>query len=88
MPRKRTIEELKEQDFLKMSELAEFNDVRYSTVKYYAELGILPFEQQGQRLARYYPRAEASKRLQEILKLRDKGRSVSDIVARYKEQTS
>jgi len=35
--RKRTIEEIKKRDFLKMSELAELCGVRYSTIKFYAE---------------------------------------------------
>jgi len=78
--RKRTIEEIKQKDFLKMSELAELCGVRYSTIKFYAELGLLPFEQQGKRLAKYYPAKEASQRLKEILKLRDKGQSIPDII--------
>ena len=80
MPRKRTIEEIKKRELLKMSELAELNGVRYSTIKFYSELGLLPFEQYGKRLAKYYPAKEASQRLKEILKLRDKGRSIPDII--------
>lgn len=80
MPRKRTLDEIKKRDFLKMSELAELNNVRYSTIKYYSELGLLPFEQQGKRLAKYYPTKEASQRLKEILRLRDKGQTIPDII--------
>ena len=78
--RKRTIKEIKDRKFLKMSELAELNGVRYSTIKYYSELGLLPYEQQGDRLAKYYPAKEASKRLQEILSLRAKGKTIPDII--------
>lgn len=78
--RKRTIEEIKKKEFLKMSELAELNGVRYSTIKFYAELGLLPYEQRGKRLAKYYPAKEASKRLKEILKLRKKGQSITNII--------
>ena len=78
--RKRTIDEIKKREFLKMSELAELNGVRYSTIKFYCELGLLPFEQQGKRLAKYYPTKEASKRLKEILKLREKGETIPDII--------
>jgi len=81
MPTKRTVEQVKERDFLRMSELAELNGVRYSTVKYYAELGLLPFEQKGQRLAKYYPRVEASKRLKEIIRLREQGKTVPEVIA-------
>jgi len=78
--RKRTIDEIKKREFLKMSELAELNGVRYSTVKFYTELGLLPFEQKGERLAKYYPAKEASKRLKEILKLRENGKTIPDII--------
>jgi len=78
--RKRTIDEIKKREFLKMSELAELNGVRYSTIKFYSELGLLPFEQQGKRLAKYYPAKEASQRLKEILRLRDRGKTIPDII--------
>ena len=78
--RKRTIEEIKKRDFLKMSELAELCGVRYSTIKFYAELGLLPYEQQGKRLAKYYPAKEASQRLKEILRLKEKGKSIGEII--------
>jgi len=81
MQRKRTMAEIKKRDFLKMSELAELNNVRYSTIKFYAELGLLPFKQQGKRLAKYYPAKEASQRLKEILRLRDKGQSVGEVIS-------
>jgi len=83
MQRKRTIEEIKKRDFLKMSELAELCGVRYSTIKFYSELGLLPYEQQGERLAKYYPAKEASKRVREILRLRDKGKSIPEIISLF-----
>ena len=79
--RKRTIDEIKKREFLKMNELAELNGVRYSTIKYYSELGLLPFEQRGKRLAKYYPAKEASKRLKEILRLKEKGKSIGEIIS-------
>ena len=84
--RKRTLEEIKKRDFLKISELAELCGVRYSTVKFYAELGLLPYEQQGKRLAKYYPTKEASQKLKEILKLRDKGQSIPEIISHLLKQ--
>jgi len=78
--RKLTLEEVKQREFIKMSELAELNGVRYSTVKYYTELGLLPFEQPGKRLAKKYNREVASKRLKEILKLKGKGKTIPDII--------
>jgi len=74
--RKRTIDKIKQREFLKMSELAELNGVRYSTNIFYNRLGFLPFEQKGKRLAMYYPAKETIQRLKEILKVREEGMSI------------
>jgi len=81
--KKLTISEIKDREFIKMSELAELNGVRYSTVKYYSELGILPYEQRGKRLAKKYNQQVASKRLQEILRLKGKGKTIPDIINHF-----
>ena len=81
--RKRTIDELKKRDLLQLSELAELCGVRYSTIKYYSELGLIPFEQKDKRLAKYYPNKEASQRLKEILKMRDKGDTIPEIINHF-----
>lgn len=81
--KKRTLEQIKQREFLKMSELAELTGVRYSTIKYYCELGLLPYEQKGKRLAKYYPLKEASKRIKEILKMREKRQTITDIIRFY-----
>lgn len=81
MQRKRTLDEIKKRDYLRMTELAELCGVRYSTVKYYSELGLLPFKQMGKRLSKYYPATEASQRVKAILKLREQGKSVPEIVS-------
>lgn len=83
--RKRTKEEIKELDYLKMSELAEYCGVRYSTIKYYSELGLIPYEQKGERLAKYYPKEEASKRVKKILDMREKDKSVPEILNYFME---
>ena len=83
MPSKRDLATIKTLDFLKMSELAELNGIRYSTVKYYSELGLLPYEQKGKRLAKYYPRLEASQRLKAILKLREQGETIPAIISQF-----
>jgi len=81
--RKRTIDEIKKRDFLKLSELAELCGVRYSTIKFYSELGLLPFEQQGKRLAKYYPIKEASQRVKEILRLRKRGKGITEVINHF-----
>ncbi len=75
--KKRNIKDVK---LLKLSELAELNGVRYGTIKYYSELGLLPYEQKEERLNRYYPVKEASQRLKEIIKLRKKGKSIPEVI--------
>jgi DNA-binding transcriptional MerR regulator len=80
MRRKRTLEEIRQLELVKVSELAEINRVRYSTIKFYTELGLLPFEQKGARLAKFYPRVKASERLREILKLRERGKSIAEVI--------
>jgi len=83
MPTKKTLDQIKKLDYVKLSELAELNGVRYSTVKYYSELGLLPFEQKGQRLAKYYPAKEASQRIKEIIRLRDKKLTIPEIINHF-----
>jgi len=83
MPTKRNLEQIKQRELLKLSELAELAGVRYSTIKYYSELGLLPYEQRGKRLAKYYPRIEATRRVKEILKLRGQGKTLIDIISYF-----
>lgn len=85
MQRKRTIKEIKKREFLKLSELAELCGVRYSTIKFYGEIGLLPYEQKGKRLAKYYPSKEARQRVKKILQLRNKRRSIPEIISYFKK---
>lgn len=80
---KRDIEEIKNEEYVRQSELAELNDIRPSTVKYYSELGLLPYKQQAEGLSKFYHREDSSKRLQEILELKEKGKSISEIISYY-----
>lgn len=69
-------------DYLSITELAELAGARYSTVKYYTEQGLLPFEQAGEGLQRRYRRQEAIKRLKQILHLKAQRLSIAEIVRR------
>ena len=80
---KRDIKEVKEMEFVRQSELAELNGVRPSTVKYYSELGLLPYQQHGQGLSKFYNRIEARKRLQKILELKKKGKTLNEIISKF-----
>jgi DNA-binding transcriptional MerR regulator len=70
----------KENIFLSIGELAKISGVRQSTLKYYTEIGILPFAQEGERLLRKYKKDEALKRLDEIQKLKEKNLTIKEIV--------
>jgi len=37
----------------------------------------------GKRLAKYYPRTETTRRLEEILKLKEQGKTVTDIIGYF-----
>ena len=81
--RRRSLEEIKELEYIRQSELADLNGIRPSTVKYYSELGLLHYKQHGERLSKFYHREESSKRLKEILELKNKGKSINEIIANY-----
>ena len=72
--------ESKDDDILSIGELAKVSGVRQSTLKYYTEIGILPFAQDGERLIRRYKKDEALKRLKDIKKLKEKRLTIKKIV--------
>ena len=75
--------DIKKEEYVRQSELAELNNIRPSTVKYYSELGLLPYKQHGERLSKFYHREDSSKRLKEILELKKQGKSVTEIISNY-----
>ncbi len=83
MTTKRPLERIKKLDLVLKSELATLTGARASTIKYHSELGLIPFEQKGERLAKYYSRVEAGRRIKEILKMREQGKSIPEIVAHF-----
>jgi DNA-binding transcriptional MerR regulator len=86
MPRHRSIERLKELEFLKMTELGRLLGVRYSTIKYYSELDLLPYEQKGERLAKYYQVKKAQEVLSQIKKLKKENLTMAEIVKKIKSK--
>lgn len=65
---------------LTIGELAEVSGIRQTTLKYYSELGILPFSQEGERLSRKYKEGEALERLEKIKELKEKRLTIKEIV--------
>ncbi len=70
----------KNKRYVRQSQLADLCGVRPSTVKYYSELGILPYLQHGARLSRLYDEEVAGKRLREIAELKKGGKSINEII--------
>lgn len=74
-----TKEELLKKESLSVQELSVLSGKRYSTLKYFTEQGLLPYQQQGVRLARKYEPKSSLKRLEEIQKLKDKGKLIPEL---------
>ena len=53
--------------------------MRYSTLKFYTEQGMLPFQQAEENLTRRYKREESIRRIQWIKALRQEGKSIQQI---------
>lgn len=68
---------------LRMGELAKASGARISTIKWYSEIGILPFEQKDAGLTRRYDKEKSIKRLKEIRQLQKRGLSVEEIKRRF-----
>lgn len=68
-------------DVVRRSELADISGVRASTIKYYTEMGILPYSQSDEGLSRYYDRVRSLERLQSIERLKMSGLSLDEIKA-------
>jgi len=81
---KKTIEKNK---VLTIGGLAEISGTRLTTLKYYTELGFLPFGQDGKRLTRKYKKEEALERLEKIKELKEKRLTIKEIVDHFNKST-
>ena len=81
MARQRSLEVIRQAEYVTIGELVRLTDVRYSTLKFYTEEGMLPFEQAGKNLTRRYRREESLARIARIRQLRKEGKSVPEIKA-------
>jgi len=74
-------------NILTIGELAEISGIRLTTLKYYTELGILPFSQAGERLTRKYTEGEALERLEKIKELKEKRLTIKEIIVHFNKST-
>lgn len=80
---------MSEQDINKpmlQSDIADALGTRASTIKYYTQLGLLPYTSGGIRKSRYYTIADVKPVLADIESLKAKGSKIADIVRLYAEQ--
>lgn len=79
MSRQRSLEVIKNSEYVTIGELVRLTDFRYSTLKFYTEENMLPFEQAEKKLTRRYKRVESIKRILLIKKLKDQGKTIPEI---------
>lgn len=79
MSRQRSIETILSSEYVSIGELARLTSCRYSTLKFYTEEGMLPFEQAEENLTRRYKREETIVRISLIKQLKKDGLSIPQI---------
>lgn len=81
MSRQRSLETIQNSEYVTIGELVRLIDVRYSTLKFYTEENMLPFEQAEKQLTRRYKRVESIQRILLIKGLREQGMTIPQIKA-------
>lgn len=67
------MEKILSSEYVTVGELVRLTGCRYSTLKYYTEEEILPFEQEEENLTRRYRREESIERISLIQELKKQG---------------
>lgn len=84
MARRRTDKVISSSKFVTIGELVRLTGIRYSTLKYYTECGLLPFFQEDTNLTRRYNRIDSIDRLDIIEELKKEGKSIAEIKSTLK----
>lgn len=79
MSRQRSMEKILVSQYVSIGELSKLTGCRYSTLKFYTEEGMLPFEQEEANLTRRYKREESVERVARIRRLREAGKTVPEV---------
>ena len=79
MSRQRSMETISASEYVSIGELVRLTGCRYSTLKFYTEEGMLPFEQAEEHLTRLYQREETVARIGLIKELKAKGLPIPQI---------
>ncbi len=81
MSRQRRMEVIENSEYVTIGELVRLTGARYSTLKFYTEEGMLPFEQAEENLTRRYRRVESVERIAYIKELRGQKKTIPEIKA-------
>ena len=73
------MEKILASEYVTIGELARLTGCRYSTLKFYTEEGMLPFEQAEQNLTRRYRQSESVKPVEWIRAQRETGKTIPEI---------
>ncbi len=73
------MEVIENSQYVTIGELVRLTGVRYSTLKFYTEEGMLHFEQAEENLTRRYRRSETLEKILLIKKLKEDGLSIPQI---------
>lgn len=79
MSRQRSMVTIENSPYVTIGELVRLTGVRYSTLKFYTEEGMLHFEQAEENLTRRYKRVESISRIATIKRLRADGKTIPEI---------
>ena len=79
MSRQRSMEVIEQAEYVTIGELVRLTAVRYSTLKFYTEEGMLPFEQAEENLTRRYRRVESLERIAQNRRLREQKKTIPEI---------
>ena len=88
MSRQRSFDVIAQSEYVTIGELVRLTEVRYSTLKYYTEEGLIPFEQEEEKLTRRYKRVLAIHIINEIINLRETGLTIEEIKYKLLDSTS
>ncbi|HJA20184.1 MAG TPA: helix-turn-helix domain-containing protein [Candidatus Mediterraneibacter ornithocaccae] len=86
MSRQRSMEAIEKSEYVTIGELVRLTGVRYSTLKFYTEEGMLPFEQAEENLTRRYKREESVERITYIRQMREQKKTIPEIKAILKSE--
>lgn len=73
------MEAIEQSEYVTLGELVRLTGVRYSTLKFYTEEKMLPFEQLEENLTRRYRRVESIERIGYIRQLREEKKTIPEI---------